>query len=735
LKTKIPRAENPLLENYFLRKNDTNAVLKIPDFSRITNCHITPAFRVLVPDTRKQVKRLLHSRLFQFHDFFIPLETILEPLETAWSAVSHLHNTIDSPTLRKEYTYWLPRVSEFEITLSQNPRMYRKLAACRAHESFARLSDTEKRIITEALTDLTMHGAGLNWFQRFRFRRIHKRLELLSAKYSENVLDDTNSFVHFVRDKSRLEGLENDVLENARTEALSKKLINPDEEGWAFTLRMPSYIPLMKYAINADERRTMYTAYAQRASAGKRDNGKLIPKILRLRQRTAAMLGFLNYGEYTLSDRMAKTCTAVFSLLDELCVKSKSPGTRDVEEMYTEMRAGKKEKNVSEDGQCIHPWDVAYYMERIRKKKFSLSDKMLKPYFPLDGVMQGLFNLVQTLFGHTFRLKHMQSWHRDVRVYELNSSSTGGLKGILFCDLFAREGKQGGAWMDEFITRKKYAHAVQIPAACICANFTPPADFAHADIAHANTAHNAEKTNPINPGSDTVLLTLEEVQTLFHEMGHALHHLLTEVDYASVSGIHGVPWDGIELPSQLLECWCEEPESVKLFARHYRTGEIIPHEIALRIKEAGNFAAGYQMLRQIEFALFDMLLHTQPEKWYTQCTPDSVRAILHKVREKTALIETPGFVRTENSFTHIFAGGYAAGYYSYKWAEVLCADCFTRFLKEGMLNTALGNTLREEILSRGGGRDFMVSFRKFMGKEDTAYMPAAEALLKKCGLG
>ena len=675
---------NPLLQN-----------LTLPAFGRIRPEHVEPAIDQLLEEHRALLKSLLEKPGEHTWDtLFRPLEEKNDQLQRAWSAVRHLHSVADNEALRRAYNACVPKMSDHDTELGQNEDLFRACKALAASGEYSRLDISRKKIIDNALRDFHLSGIDLGRQEKDRYRELQQKLSQLQTRFEENLLDATHGWTRPVTDEALLSGLPETVVELAAQGARRQ-----DRSGWLFTLEYPSYAPVMTYADDRDFRREMYVAYNTRASelgpnGGKWDNGPLMAEILSLRQQLAALLGYRDYAEYSLVKKMADTPEEVMAFLHDLAVRSKAVAQRELADL-AEFAAGE----YGLEDLCA--WDIPYYSEKLRQKKYDFSQEDLRPHFPADQVVDGLFSVVNRLYGLSITDREgIEAWHPDVRYFEIRDDN-GVLRGGFYLDLYARPHKRGGAWMDECVVRRLHNGAVQSPVAYLTCNFTPPVS------------------------GKPALLTHDEVLTLFHEFGHGLHHILTLVDYAGVSGINGVPWDAVELPSQFLENWCWERESLDLFARHHETGEPLPAGLFDRMQRARTFHAGMHMVRQLELALFDFRLH------YEQRGHDTgdIQALLDEVRRDVAVIKAPPDNRFQHSFGHIFAGGYAAGYYSYKWAEVLSADAFSRFEENGIFDRAAGGDFLHIILEQGGSREPMDLFVEFRGRK-----PEIDALLRHSGI-
>ncbi|MEJ2646103.1 MAG: M3 family metallopeptidase, partial [Gammaproteobacteria bacterium] len=552
----------------------------------------------------------------------------------------------------------------------------------------------QRKIIDNALRDFRLSGIELDAEQRARYKAIMQELSSLTSKFEENLLDATNGWSREVTDEALLAGMPDSAKALARQTAEQRGV-----DGWLITLEFPSYYPVLTYADNRELRREVYTAYVTRASdegpnAGQWDNTPVMERILALRHEAAQLLGYANYAERSLATKMARSTDQVLGFLNDLAARALPMAKQDLEEVRAFARDN---HSVTE----LESWDVAYYSEKLRQHKYAISQEELKPYFPEHRVLEGMFAVVERLYGLNIgREEGADVWHPDVRFYTIRDGK-GTVRGQFFLDLYARPKKRGGAWMDECISRKRRGDALQVPVAYLTCNFAPPI------------------------GDDPALFTHDEVLTLFHEFGHGLHHMLTQVDYPSVAGIGGVAWDAVELPSQFMENWCWEREALDLIAGHYRTGEALPEALYHRMLAAKNFQSAMQMVRQLEFSIFDFRLHLE----YDPARGGRIYQILDEVREQVAVMRPPSFNRFPHSFSHIFAGGYAAGYYSYKWAEVLSADAFSAFEEAGIFDRGTGERFLASILEQGGSRDPMELFVEFRGRE-----PTIDALLRHSGL-
>ena len=649
----------------------------------------------MLADNRAEIERLLAATNdYTWDNLLRPLEDLEDRLNKAWSPVNHLHSVRDSEALRAAYNACLPKLSAYYSALGQHEGLYRAYRQIADGPEYARLDPAQRKVIDNALRDFKLSGIALPPEQQARYQEIMRELSQLNAKFSENVLDATQAWTKHLSDESDLAGLPDSARALARQTAQERGL-----DGWLLTLELPSYLPVLNYADDRELRRELYDAYCTRASdqgpnAGQWDNGPAMERILALRHELAKLLGFHDYTEYSLATKMADSPAQVLDFLSDLARRARPQAQRELEEL----RAFAREQFGADD---LAAWDIGYYSEKLRQHRYQLSQEELRPYFPITRVLPGLFAVAERLFGVTIRLlEEVEVWHPDVRAYEIVDAS-GQRRGRFYLDLYARPHKRGGAWMDGCLARRRLDSGIRLPAAYLVGNFTPPV------------------------GDDPALLTHQEVLTMFHEFGHGLHHLLTQVDYLPVAGIHGVEWDAVELPSQFLENWCWSREALDLLTGHYRTGEPLPDDLYQRMLAAKHFQAGIFLVRQLEFGLFDFRLHRE----YDPARGGRVREILDEARQQVAVIIPPDYNRFANTFTHIFAGGYAAGYYSYKWAEVLSADAFSAFEEHGIFDAATGARFRESILEVGGSRPALASFVAFRGRE-----PQIEPLLRLSGI-
>ena len=673
---------NPLLEQTGL-----------PAFSGIEPEHVEPAIDYLLAANRRSIEQLLATlKGPDWSTLVEPIEEWDEQLNRAWSPVAHMNAVVNSDALRAAYNACLPKLSDYGTEMGQNEDLFAAYKS--VAEQAGQLDEAQRKVLDNALRDFHLSGVDLEPEAKARFRQISQELSQLTSSFSENVLDATNAWSKCLADVERLAGMPQSALELARQTAEQR-----GEEGWMLTLDFPSYFPVMTYADDRALRHELYEAYQTRASdqgpeAGRYDNSANMEQILALRHEQARLLGFSDYAECSLERKMARSPDEVMQFLHDLASHSKHQAERELQEL----RAFAAEQHSAEN---LEPWDIAYYSEKLRQQRYSITQEEVKPYFPVTRVVPGMFEVVGRLYGVSFdEVQGIDTWPPDVKFYEIRDHD-GSVRGQFYFDLYARQNKRGGAWMDACQSRMKTASVEQIAVAYMVCNFTPPV------------------------GGKPALLTHDEVETLFHEFGHGLHHMLTRVDYSAVSGINGVAWDAVELPSQFMENFCWQREALDLFAAHYETGERIPEALYQRMLAAKNFQSGMMMVRQLEFSLFDFRIHREFD-------PDQggrIYQILEEVRDEVAVIRPPDWSRFAHAFSHIFAGGYAAGYYSYKWAEVLSADAFALFEEKGVFDQATGQAFLHNILERGGSRDAMDLFVAFRGRE-----PEIDALLRHSGI-
>jgi oligopeptidase A len=676
---------NPLLEQAAL-----------PCFSKIQPEHITPAIDQILTENRVQVENILKQKApFTWQNLMQPLEGLEDRLNSTWAIVSHLNAVANSEVIREAYRMCLPKISEYSTEMAHNKKLYNAVKSLAEGPDYDKLDPVQKKIIRDELRDFHLAGVDLSAEDKHRFRHHQKLLSKLMGQFEDNVLDATQGWTHLVTNIQELAGLPKRAVNAARTLAEQKNL-----SGWLFTLDVPSFITVMTHADSRELRKEIYTAYLTRASdqgpnAGKWDNSQLMEDILTLRREIAKMLGFNNYAEMSLVTKSASSSQHVLDFLKELARHALPRAKRESAELshFARQKYGIEH---------LEAWDIAYFTEKLRQHKFTLSEEELRIYFPEEHVLTGLFTITQRLFGMSVKeIPNAEVWHNDVRFFEIYDSENN-VRGQFYLDLYARPNKRGGAWMEECRTHRRLPNGeIQNTIAFITCNFSAP----------------------VKP--DPSLLSHEEVLTLFHEFGHALHHMLTQIDYADASGGSGVPWDVIEFPSQFMENWGWEKAALDLIAKHYQTGEVFPAELFERLRAVEHFQAGLQMMRQLEFGLFDFRLHHE----YDPDQKDQVQKILDEVRAKCSVLPIPSFNRFQHSFSHIFGtNAYAAGYYSYKWAEVMSSDAFSKFEEKGIFDRKTGEEFLHLILEKGGSEDPIKLFVDFRGRE-----PRIDALLRHMG--
>lgn len=664
----------------------------LPRFADFKPEFVAPAIEELLTANRADIERLKKQTAVPDWDNFIaPMDDGNERLRRAWGQVGHMNAVMNSPSLRDAYNAALPRITQYYSELAQDQALFARYKALRESPAYARMTAAQKKVVDNELRDFRLGGAELPPAKKTEFKAIVEKLAELSSRFNDNVLDATNAFELVVQDESRLAGLPADVIA-AAAQAASQA----GAKGWKFTLQMPSYLPVMQYAADRDLREQMYRAYATRAAEfgdAKWDNTAILVEILRLRRAQAQLLGLADFAELSLQSKMARSAGEVLEFLGDLARRAKPFAQRDLVELG---EFASRELGIDE----LQSWDVAYASEKLRVERYAFSDQEVKQYFPENQVLAGMFRVVESLYGLKIDADTAPVWHGDVRFFSIRDRD-GNLVGQFYLDLYARSSKRGGAWMDDAVTRRRKSGAIQTPVAYLNCNFSAPL-----------------------PGK-TALFTHDEVITLFHEFGHGLHHLLTQVEVLGVSGINGVEWDAVELPSQFMENYCWEWDVLKDMTRHVDSGEPLPRKLFDKMVAAKNFQSGMQTVRQLEFAIFDMRLHSDFD-------PDagvSPSALVDEVRRAVAVLFPPAYNRFQNSFSHIFGGGYAAGYYSYKWAEVLSADAYSLFEEQGVLNASVGARFRDEILAAGGSRAALESFMAFRGRK-----PSIDALLRHNGM-
>ena len=661
----------------------------LPPFNHIPASEIEPAIRQLLDESRAQLQQILAQPLATWDNTIAPLEQIQHRISRTWSPVGHLNGVMNSDELRVAYNACLPLLSAWHTELGQNERLFKAYEHVRQSEAGS-LNAAQLKLLDNALRDFRLSGVALSAEKKVRYKEIMEQLTKVQAKFDENVLDATNAWSRHVSNEIELQGLPAPIIARARAAAEAK-----EQAGWLFTLDAPNYMAVLSHGVNEQLRREFYQAWVTRASDqgsnSQWDNTDLIEQIMRLRHELAQLVGFDNYASYSLATKMASSVLEVNDFLKHLASHSRQAAQRELDELKA--FAGRE----------LNSWDVGYYSERMKQQRFDLSEEALRPYFPAPQVLLGLFAVATRLYGvRIVERLDVEKYHADVQFFDiLNADGT--RRGSFYVDLYARPKKRGGAWMDDCVGRMQIGGTSYLPVAYLVCNFMPPA----AD------------------GSKPALLTHSEVVTMFHEFGHGLHHMLTRVDYPGVSGINGVPWDAVELPSQFMENFAWRPEVLPLISKHVESGEPLPAAELERLLASRTFQSGLQTVRQLEFALLDLRVHAE----YDQARGARVLEILDEVRAQVAVIRPPAFNRFPHSFSHIFSGGYAAGYYSYKWAEVLAADAFSAFEEQGIFDENTAGRFASAILEKGGSRDAMEAFIEFRGRK-----PEIEPLLRQLGL-
>ncbi|WP_110670645.1 oligopeptidase A [Salinicola halophilus] len=676
-------SHNPLLEHHTL-----------PPFETIRPEHVVPAIETIITENRQAIEALTAQQEVSWATLAAPLEALDDRLSQAFSPVSHLNSVMNSDALREAYQQCLAMLSEYSTWVGQNTALFAAFERLKASDEYATLDEGQRKSIDDTLRNFRLAGVDLPDDKKRRYGEIQARLSELGNTFSNQLLDATQAWDKSLDDASRLDGLPESALETLKAYAEAKS-----QSGYRITLDVPSFLPVMTFAEDRELRREVYTAFVTRASdqgpnAGDNDNAPIIEETLTLRQELAELLGFATYADFSLETKMADSPQQVLGFLDDLAERARPQARDDVEELKAYARE-------SLGLETLEPWDVGYVSEKLRQTRYAISQEQLRPYFPAPRAVEGLFRVVGRLFGVTMAENpEAPRYHPDVRYFEVLDGGRP-IAGF-YLDLYAREGKRGGAWMDVCRTRRlREDGELQLPVAYLTCNFTPPV------------------------GGKPALLTHEEVLTLFHEFGHGLHHMLTRQTVADVSGISGVAWDAVELPSQFMENFCWEREGLDLIAGHVDTGEKLPDELLEKLQAARNFQSAMQMMRQLEFSLFDLRLHHE----LSAPNAADVQALLDEVRSQVSVVPSVAFNRFQNGFGHIFAGGYAAGYYSYKWAEVLSADAYSAFEEAGIFDAETGQRFREEILERGGSREAAALFEAFRGRE-----PSIEPLLRHTGI-
>ncbi|PVZ68418.1 oligopeptidase A [Pelagibaculum spongiae] len=675
--------ENPLL---------TSAVL--PPFSQITTDQIEPAITQLIEQSRSKVAELLANPQLSWDGLMAPLEAMDDQLEQAWSPVSHMNSVVNSEDLRNAYNACLPKLSAWGTEMGQNRALFEAIQAIADSAEFATLGQSQKKVIENSLRDFRLSGVALDEQKRQRFGDIQTKLSELSSKFSENTLDATMAWSKLVEDEAELAG----IPDNAKAQ-MAASAEEKGQKGWRLTLDIPCFLPVMTYCDNRELRHEISRAFVTRASeisvtGSEKDNSEIMAQLLELKHEKAQLLGFDNYAQLSVETKMADTPEQVIEFLTDLAGKTRSQAEKEMAELADWA-------NTNHGAGELASWDIAYYGEKLKQDKYAISQEAVRPWFPANKVLNGLFEITHKLFGMTVtEVQGTDTWNDAVQFFEIKDSS-GQLRGSFYLDLYAREHKRGGAWMDVCRNRRSTESGLQNPVAYLTCNFTRPV------------------------GDQPALLTHDEVTTLFHEFGHGIHHMLTQVTAAGVAGINGVAWDAVELPSQFMENFCWDPEGLKIISGHFETGDALPTEMLEKMLAAKNFQSAMGMARQIEFSLFDMRIH----KEFDPAQGARIQQILDQVRAQIAVVPVAEFNRFQHSFGHIFGGGYAAGYYSYKWAEVLSADAFSRFEEEGVFNPQVGKDFLNCILEKGGSQPPQELFEAFRGRQ-----PSIDALLRHTGI-
>jgi oligopeptidase A len=706
----MPNTSPSTHDNPLLQATTANA---LPSFSRIKPEHALPAMEHLLSNNRQRINQLLKdinsgTTPVSWQALVTPMEAWDDDLSQAWSPISHMNSVVSSDERRDAYNACLPLLSAYSTEMGQNQDLYKAYKKLAASEEFKTLNTEQKTSIEHALRDFRLAGIALEGEKKTRYGELKQRMSELTSKFGENVMDATQAWTKVITDKTELAGLPDSALALAQQQLQQKaKDSEANEAGYLFTLDFPSYFPVLTYCENRELRHEMYKAYATRASDrysesggdNKFDNSSVMNEILALRHELSLLLDFKNYAEYSVASKMANDPQQVIDFLIDLAEKA----VPQAQQEFSELKAYAKESfNID----TLEPWDISFYAEQLRQHRYSISQELIRPYLPIDTVLKGMFETVHRLYGINIEEQtEFDTYHPDVRFFHIQKD--GEVIAKFYFDLYARDKKRGGAWMDECRVRRTLENgALQLPVAYLVCNFSPAVD------------------------GKPALLTHDELTTLFHEFGHGLHHMLTQIKTAAVSGINGVAWDAVELPSQFMENWCWEKEALAFISGHYETGESLPDELLEKMLAAKNFQSAMIMARQLEFSLFDFRMHReyQPEI-NAEEQMVYISSIIADVRSQVAVVPIVEYNRFQNSFSHIFAGGYAAGYYSYKWAEVLSADAFSRFEEEGIFNTTTGQSFLTEILQKGGSEEPAVLFERFRGRA-----PTTDALLRHCGI-
>lgn len=675
---------NPLLEPF-----------ELPPFSLIKPEHIEPAITTLIGRNLNAINELTQNQKNPTWESLVsPIEDLDDALNKAWSPISHLNSVANSKELREAYHLCLPKLSDYGTTVGQNKQLYEAYVALKASPTFATLEKAQQKTITNALRDFELSGVALPQAKKEEFAKLSKTLSEIQSHFQDNVMDATDHWHYDTLDENELKGIPKESIALAKQAAEKAKV-----QGFRLTLDFPCYYAVIQHADNRELRQKLHQAYNTRASElgqnpEKWDNTQLMDQILATRHALAKLLGFNNYAEQSVFKKMAKDPKKVMTFLEDLAKLTKPFAEKEFKELQA---FAKKEYGIDK----LESWDIPYYSEKLQQQQYSLSEELLRPYFPAKQAVMGLFEVVKRLYGLTIvEETDVDKWHNDVRFFLIYDDKKE-LLGKFYLDLYARNQKRGGAWMDEACVRRKSHGKLQHPVAYLTCNFRTPLN------------------------DEPALLTHDEVITLFHEFGHGLHHMLTKIDYPSVSGINGVPWDAVELPSQFMENWCWESEALAFISSHHQTKEPLPQDLLNKMMKAKNFQSAMQLMRQLEFALFDFRIHLE----YNPELGSKIQDILNDVRAKYSVVTYAPYSRFAQSFNHIFSGGYAAGYYSYLWAEVLSSDAFSKFEVEGIFNPQTGREFLQKILEKGGSEDPDILFRDFRGRD-----PELTPLLKHRGL-
>jgi oligopeptidase A len=667
----------------------------LPRFDHIRVEHMEEAIDQIISENRMKIGQIAAQDDPIWETLAQPMQSLENKLENAWSVISHLNGVMNSDELRAVYKRCLEKLTEYGTALSQNAELCEAYKKLKARDDFKDLSEAQRKSVDNTLRDFHLGGVDLPQAQKEQYANLSMELSELSNSFSDNVLDATQHWYKHITDAADLAGIPDSALEGAREAAKQKDL-----DGYVITLDFPSFYPVLTYGENRELRREVYEAFVTRASdvgpdGGTWDNTPVMAEILKRRHAMANLLGFNNFAERSLTKKMARSVDEVLDFLNQLAAKSKPIAERE----FAELKAFALDTYGEDD---LQAWDIGYYSEKLRQQRYDISPEMLRPYFPADKVVSGLFRVAEKLFDVQIEAKpEVETWHPDATAYCI--SRNGDPLAWFYLDPYARQGKRGGAWMADCRVRwRNLRGKLQLPVAFLTCNFTPSVN------------------------GKPSLLTHDEVTTMFHEFGHGLHHMLTQVEVMDVSGINGVAWDAVELPSQFLENWCWNPESLELIASHHETGEPLPEDLLNKLLAAKNFQSGMAMVRQLEFSLFDFRLHAE---FTAEEAPTNPLDMHRQVRSEIAVVQAPEFNRFPNSFSHIFAGGYAAGYYSYKWAEVLAADAFSLFEENGIFDQETGKAFLHNILEKGGSQEPMELFKAFRGRE-----PEVDALLKQTGI-